>query len=123
MDILQRLKSQKKDKDKGNVLSSIFDKKEKEEAKKDTEVDPDITHINKPKPEEKVVFREERVITRPQTFHSDGLREFDLESLKADDSATMKAACAQKVSMLIVDGKFEEAIGEITALEAKLAAK
>ncbi len=123
MDILQRLKSQKKDKDKGSVLSSIFEKTEKEEAKKDNAVDPDITHIDKPKPEEKVVFREERIISRPQTFHSDGLREFDLESLKADEGATLKAACAQKVNVLIIDGKFEEAIGEITALEAKLASK
>jgi len=123
MDILQRLKSQKKDKDKDSVISSIFDKKEKEEAKKEGAVDPDITHIDKPKPEEKVVFREERVISRPQTFQSDGLREFDLDSLKADEGAKMKAACAQKTSGLIVEGKFEEAIGEITALEAKLAAK
>ena len=120
MDILQRLKSQqKKDKDKDSVLSAAFAKKD-ETPKGDPAVDPDITQIDKPKPDEKVVFREERVISRPQTFQADGLREFDLDSLKGDEHAAAKAACAQKANALILEGKLDEAIVEINDLKARV---
>ena len=122
MDILQKLKSQKKDKE--SVLSSIFSKKEKEPEKKaGPEPDPDITPLEKPGTEEKVVFRQERVVSRPQTFHTEGLKEFDLESLKGDENAPIKAEFAQRVGSFIIEGKVDEAITALNELKEILRKK
>ncbi len=117
MDILKKLKTEKKEKN--DLLSSII-KKDTDEEKK-PEVDNDITQLNNPpKVEEKVVFREERVISRPKTFSTDGIREFTLDSLSPDETENVKMEYAKVINNYIIEGRLDEALELLTELKNKL---
>lgn len=122
MDILRKLKSEKKDKE--NLLSSILQKKEGADDKAKTQPDPEITQINKPVLEEKrSVLREDRLVAKPKTFTTEGMREFDLESLKADDIANMRIEYARRIESLVVEGKLDDAAALINELRERLKQK
>lgn len=122
MGIVDKLKKKKKS---GSVFDAILKKKKTEKEKKEgvPEKPPDmeVTQINAEKsyaaPVEKEV-EEKRLVTE---FRTEGLHEFDIDSLGAVSGSNIKIEYKSKITQLIDADKIDEAIRLLLELKDKLA--
>jgi len=124
MDIIDKLKKEKKA---GSVFDALLKSKEQQEKPKEetptTPADIEVQEIKStsPQPEEKTVIEPKR--TQPREFRTEGMHEFDIESLGQSSEASIKIEYKSVVSRLIDEDKIDEAIRLLLELKDKLANK
>jgi hypothetical protein len=123
MDIIDKLKKDKKGK---SVFDTFIKKKkaaekEQEEAHKPSDIEVREIHPESPPPSEPI----EEPKTKPVTneFRAEGMREFDMEALGESAQTTINVEYKSRVNKLIDDGKIDEAIKLLLELKKKLASK
>ncbi len=124
MNIIDKLKKKKKS---GSVLDSLIKKKEpKADAEDmvqkkldDIEV-REITSSNKPVDSEEIEERTQPEEKPIREFRTEGMREFDIESLGVDSNANMKAEYKARITTLIDQDKIDEAMNLLHELKSKL---
>lgn len=120
MDIIEKLKKERK-------IRSVFDViRESKETKEPTEEkanDIEVRELNPPQP---VVDEPERADTEPteeepvREFRTDGMHEFDIDSLGAGGDASIRLEYKARISQLIDTGQLDEAIELLNDLKSKL---
>lgn len=120
MDIIDRLKKEKKIRSVFEViLKGMEDKTEQPEKPSDLEVrelDPTVPVADDARPVE-----EGEIEDRPMPeFRAAGMHEFDMESLGTSSDTTLKIEYRIKVGGLIDEGKIDEAIDALNELKSKL---
>jgi len=125
MNIIERLKKEKKGE---SVLDSLIKKKEVEEEKKEgTQAKPkdleirEITHEKPPLSEAEMVGAELKSERPTKEFRTEGMHEFDIESLGASNELNIKAKYKSKITTLIDESKIDEAMILLQELKEKLA--
>jgi hypothetical protein len=124
MDIIDRLKKEKKSK---SIFDDLIKKKEetekKEEESKTKPSDIEVTQINQEKSPTAAPVNDQTK-TKPVTeFRAEGMHELDMESLGESGTANIKVEYKAKVSSLIDGDKLDEAIRLLLELKNKLAKK
>jgi hypothetical protein len=123
MDIIDKLKKEKKD-------QSVFDEliKKKEEKKQlEQERPPDILvreikQEGPPRSEPPPPDIDEPEHARPvREFRADGLREFDIDSLGTSSDANIKIEYKSMISKMIDENKIDDAIELLKELKQRLA--
>ncbi len=117
MDIIKKLK---KDKKPESVFDTLIKKKSAEETPIQKPDDMEVTAINpdKPPPEPSLVV--EKKETQPKReFRTEGMHEFDIDSLGVDNAASLKIEYKAKIMTLIDENRFDEAIELLKELEEK----
>ncbi|MEO0094614.1 MAG: hypothetical protein ABIL46_01020 [candidate division WOR-3 bacterium] len=122
MDIIKKLK---KDKKPESVFETLISKKKTaEETPVQKSEDMEVTALT---PEKSLsesaapVEKKEPVSTRE--FRTEGMHEFDIDSLGVDVSASLKIEYKSKIITLIDENKFDEAVELINELKEKLRGK
>ncbi len=119
MDIIKKLK---KDKKPESIFDSLIKKEHKEEIVERPE-DVEVTEIGPVKPAEvppTAPAKSEPVIKRE--FRTEGMHEFSLESLSAGD-ANIKIEYKSRINALIDEDRYDEAIELLNELKEKLKEK
>jgi hypothetical protein len=120
MDIIEKLKKEKK-------IRSVFDmivKTQKTES--DTGPKPGDIEVRELNPVQPIVSGPEpkagdQSETRPvREFRTEGMHEFDIESLASSSDGAIRIEYKTKISKLIDAGQFDEAIGLLKDLKSKL---
>lgn len=125
MDILNRLKREKKA---DSVMDSVIKKKEKE-PQPEIAAQPsnmEVTHISgdKPAAQEKTTPPPVKEPAPKREFRTDGLREFELDSLGVPDKhANLKAEYRAKLTALYDNGQYGEAIELLMELQIQISEK
>lgn len=125
MGIIDKLKKEKKNE---SVLDSLVKEKEPKEKTKDiiqersNDIEVrEIQEIDKP-PISEEVMDETQVEAKPkQEFRTEGMHEFDIESLGASGNANIKVEYKSRISELIDKSKIDDAINLLQELKEKLA--
>jgi len=126
MNIIDRLKKGKKGE---SVLDSLFKKKDtKEEADivHDTQDDIEVRELESsemPTAAEEIVDISEIEEKPTREFRTEGMTEFDIESLGGDTNAGVKAEYKARIGSLIDDNKIDEAMNLLKELKTRLAEK
>lgn len=123
MDIIDKLKKEKKGK---SVFDTFIKKKkaaekEQEEAHKPSDIEVREIHPESPPPS--VPKQEPKTEPVTTEFRAEGMREFDMETLGESAETNIKVEYKSKVGKLIDDGKIDEAIRLLLELKEKLASK
>jgi hypothetical protein len=120
MDIIEKLKKDKK-------IRSVFDViLQGEEKNKETGERPSDIEVRELGPVQPLVSEPESVDTEQQEtrqvreFRTEGMHEFDIESLGTSSDGAIRIEYKTKVCKLIDTGKFDEAIELLKELRAKL---
>jgi hypothetical protein len=123
MDIIEKLKKERK-------IRSVFDVILKEKGAKDTtEQKPTDIEVRELGAVPPTVVEGERVDSKGQPekpireFRTEGMHEFDIESLGSSADGAVRIECKSQVGKLIDAGKFDEAIELLRNLKTKLAPK
>jgi hypothetical protein len=121
MDIIDRLKKEKKDK---SVFDTFIKKKkaeekEQEEAHKPSDIE--VRELHPESPPVNVPIQEPKAKPVTTEFRAEGMREFDMESLGEPAEVNIKVEYKSKVDKLIDDGNIDEAIRILLELKEKLA--
>ncbi|MEO0123403.1 MAG: hypothetical protein ABIL69_05295 [candidate division WOR-3 bacterium] len=117
MDIIKKLK---KDKKPESVFDSLIKKKPTEETPIQKPEDMEVTALTPEKPVPGTTPVAEKKETTPtREFRTEGMHEFDIESLGVDGSASLKIEYKAKIMSLIDENRFDEAIELIKELKEK----
>ena len=129
MGIIDRLKKEKK---RESVLDSLIKKKEAkpdetEQKKKQSDLDVEVRELN-PSSAGKTAEPEDLGMEVVQTksiqeFRTEGMHEFELDSLGASSDANVKAEYKSRVTDLIDKNKLDEAISLLQELKQRFANK
>jgi len=119
MDIIGKLKKEKKLE---TVFDSIIKKKETKESQPKP-ADIEVTSISSDKAPATEVPQEKKESPSKREFRTEGMHEFDMESLGLADDAGVKIEYKAKVSTLIDAGKIDEAINLLKELKERLTQK
>ena len=125
MDIIEKLKKEKKD-------QSIFDeliKKKEEKKQSEHERPPDILVREikqesppEPEPELPAAVADESLPARPaREFRTDGMQEFDIDSLGTAGDAHIKIEYKSMISKMIDENKIDDALELLKELKQRLA--
>ncbi|KPJ72233.1 hypothetical protein AMJ52_06985 [candidate division TA06 bacterium DG_78] len=123
MDIIDKLKKEKKGK---SVFDTFIKKKkaaekEQEEARKPSDIEVREIHPESPPPS--VPVQETKMKPATTEFRTEGMQEFDMENLGESNKTNIKMEYKSKVSRLIAGGKIDEAIRLLLELKERLASK
>lgn len=117
MDIIKKLK---KDKKPESVFDTLIKKKPVEQTPAGKPEDMEVTAINPDKPpSEAVLFKEKKETVPKREFRTEGMHEFDIESLGVDGIASLKIEYKSKIMTLIDENRFDEAIELLKELKEK----
>jgi hypothetical protein len=123
MDIIEKLKKEKK-------IRSVFDViLEDKNAKENPAEKPNDIEVRELNPAQPVVSEPERVEAEPdgtrpvREFRTEGMHEFDIESLGASSDGAIRIEYKTQVCKLIDAGDFDEAIELLKDLKSKLTGK
>lgn len=126
MNIIDRLKKGKKSE---SVLDSLIKKKDSKEGadivqerQDDIEV-RELGSSDMPTAAEEVVDISQIEEKPAREFRTEGMTEFDIESLGGDTHAGVKAAYKARITSLIEENKIDEAINLLKELKTKLTEK
>ncbi len=118
MDIIKKLK---KDKKPESVFDSLIKKKPTEEVAKQKPEDMEVTALT---PEKLVpgttAVPEKKETTSTREFRTEGMHEFDIESLGTDENASIKIEYKAKIMSLIDENRFDEAMELMKELKEKI---
>lgn len=115
MEFLKKLKGEKKSE---TVIDSLIKKRVKKEEPVEKSVDMEVTQITPERASSAIPKEKEPVIKRE--FRTEGIREFDIDSLSADSKLNIKIEYKNKIGTLIDEGKIDEAIDLLKELKDKL---
>lgn len=122
MDIINRLK-------KGKKTESVFDALVKKKAPADPtpakSLDADVTPLSPDtnrNPETHTAETKEPV-AKQRTIRTEGMHEFDLESLGQSPDAGLRVEYRQRITNLLDEDRFDEAIDLIKEFKRRLEAK
>jgi len=117
MDIIKKLK---KDKKPESVFDTLIKKKSAEETPVAKPEDMEVTAINpdKPPPETSPAIGKKETGPKRE-FRTEGMHEFDIESLGVDSDASLKIEYKAKLMTLIDENRFDEAIELLKELKEK----
>lgn len=120
MDIIEKLKKEKKVR---SVFEVIFKSKEAKTAPEEKladievrELDPASPSVSEPTQEDEVEDEEKPV----REFRTEGMHEFDMDSLSASGEGALRIEYKAKVSKLIDERRVDEAIEILKELKSKL---
>lgn len=117
MDIIKKLK---KDKKPETVFDTLIKKKSGEEVPVAKPEDMEVTAINPDKvPADVTPIKEKKETGPKREFRTEGMHEFDIESLGVDGIASLKIEYKAKIMTLIDENKFDEAIELLKELKEK----
>jgi hypothetical protein len=123
MDIIEKLKKEKKIRSVFDVILEDKDAKERP-AEKQNDIEVRELHPAQPIGSDSERGETEPGETRPvREFRTEGMHEFDIESLGASSDGAIRIEYKTKVCKLIDTGAFDEAIELIQDLKAKLTGK
>ncbi len=118
MDIIKRLK---KDKKSESVFDSLLKKKSPDEVTEKKLEDIEVTPLE---PEKSMPgatpMREKKENLPTREFRTEGMHEFDIESLSSDSSVSLKIEYKARIMSLIDENKFDEALELIKELKEKV---
>jgi len=125
MDIIEKLKKEKKIR---SVFEVILEDKNAGEEPVEKRSDIEVRELHTPQP---AVSDPERVDTGPETgetkpvreFRTEGMHEFDIESLGASKDGAIRIEYKTKICKLIDVGEFDEAIELLNDLKSQLTGK
>ncbi|MGB9720753.1 MAG: hypothetical protein ACPL28_04635 [bacterium] len=117
MDILKKLK---KDKKPESVFDTLIKKKSADEASTQKPEDMEVRAITPDKslsePQSTV---EKKETPQKREFRTEGMHEFDIDSLGVDSEASVKIEYKAKIMTLIDENRFDEAIELLKELKGK----
>ncbi len=120
MDIIEKLKKEKKVR---SVFEVIFKSKEAKTAPEEKladievrELDPASPSVPEPTQDDEVEDEEKPV----REFRTEGMHEFDMDSLSASGEGALRIEYKAKVSKLIDERRVDEAIEILKELKSKL---
>jgi hypothetical protein len=120
MDIIEKLKKEKKVR---SVFEVIFKSKEAKTAPEEKladievrELDPASPSVAEPTQDDEVEDEEKPV----REFRTEGMHEFDMDSLSASGDGALRIEYKAKVSKLIDERRVDEAIETLKELKSKL---
>ncbi|MEO0137234.1 MAG: hypothetical protein ABIL39_09935 [candidate division WOR-3 bacterium] len=118
MDIIKKLK---KDKKPESVFDTLLKKKPAEEKPAVMPEDMEVTALTPEKsPPEITPVIEKKESVPLREFRTEGMHEFDIDSLGVDSNTSLKIEYKAKITRLIDENKFDEAIALINELKEKL---
>lgn len=118
MDIIKKLKKEKKSE---SVFDTLIKKKSIEETPPQKFEDMEVTALSSDKlPSEVPVVREKKEIVSKKEFRTEGMHEFDIESLGVNSDASLKIEYKAKIMTLIDENRFDEAIELLKELKEKV---
>jgi len=124
MDIIDKLKKGKKDR---SVFDSLIKKKEAEKEFEETpETRPPEIVVRELKATEPQTPQTEPADTEPKEdkpvreFRTEGMREFDFDSLGTSSGANVKIEYKAMIAKLIDENKIDDAIGLLQELKTRL---
>ncbi len=131
MNIIDRLKKEKKRK---SIFDALIKKKDSEKEAENVQEKPDDIEVrelvasDKPTAAEEIVditdIEEKSIEEKPlREFRTEGLREFDIESLGADSSARLKDEYKRLITSAIDENRYDKAIHFLKELRTKLKEK
>ena len=120
MDIIEKLKKERK-------IRSVFDViKESKEAKETAVEKANDIEVRELNPAQPVVNEPDPTDTEPteekpvRKFRTEGMHEFDIESLGAGGDASIRLEYKARVSQLIDNGQIDDAIELLNELKSRL---
>jgi hypothetical protein len=120
MDIIEKLKKERK-------IRSVFDViKESKETKENTEEKANDIEVRELSPAHPQVNEPDRAETEPaeekpvREFRTDGMHEFDIDSLGAGGDASTRLEYKARINQLIDTGQLDEAIELLNELKSRL---
>ncbi|MGQ9464385.1 MAG: hypothetical protein ACUVQ3_03100 [bacterium] len=117
MDIIKKLKKEKKPE---SVFDTLIKKKSGEQTLQQKSEDIEVTALNPDKPPSEVpVVREKKETVPKREFRTEGMHEFDIDSLGVDSDASLKIEYKAKIMTLIDENRFDEAIDLLKELKEK----
>ncbi|MEO0227134.1 MAG: hypothetical protein ABIL70_03675 [candidate division WOR-3 bacterium] len=116
---MEFLKKLKKDKKAESVFDLLIEKKQKKEEIEERPPDMEVTEIS-PEKAPPPVIQEKPEPTPKREFRTEGMHEFDIESLGASTSAGLKIEYKARIVALIDEDKIDEAIALLQELKEKL---
>ncbi len=118
MDIIKKLKKEKKPE---SVFDSLIKKKPAEETSIQKPEDMEVTALTPEKPLPGTTPVTEKKETAPtREFRTEGMHEFDIDSLGVDGSASLKIEYKAKIMSLIDENRYDEAIELLKELKEKI---
>jgi hypothetical protein len=123
MDIIEKLKKEKKIR---SVFDVILEDKNAKEHPEEKPRDIEVRELSAAQPvvDEQEHDENEPEGTRPvREFRTEGMHEFDIESLGASRDGAIRIEYKTKVCKLIDTGAFDEAIEVLKDLKSKLTGK
>lgn len=123
MDIIEKLKKERKIR---TVFDVILKEKSAKTTTEPTPVDMEVRELGGGPP---TAVEPERAGSGTPTekpvreFRTEGMHEFDIESLGASGDGALRIECKSRVGELIDAGKFDDAIELLKNLKAKLTPK
>jgi len=123
MDIIEKLKKEKK-------IKSVFDViLENKESKESVEQKPSDIEVRELSPSSADSTEPENIHEDPdelkpvREFRTEGMHEFDIESLGSSKDGAIRIEYKSRVCKLIDTGRFDEAVELLKELKSKLANK
>ncbi|MCX7994938.1 MAG: hypothetical protein N3A65_04085 [candidate division WOR-3 bacterium] len=121
MDIIKKLK---KDKKPESVFDTLLKKKSAEEKPLEKPEDIEVTALTPEKPLPGVIpVSEKKETASTREFRTEGMHEFDIDSLGVDTSTSLKIEYKSRIANLIDENRFDEAIELINELKEKIRGK
>ena len=120
MDIIEKLKKDKRIRSVFDIILQEDEKKDKPESKPD---DIEVRELSPTQPLDRQVEADdsEQGEARPvREFRTEGMHEFDIDSLGSSGDGAIRIEYKTKVCKLIDTGHFDEAIELLKELRAKL---
>lgn len=123
MDIIEKLKKEKKVR---SVFEVIFKSKEAQNAPEEKLADIEVRELDPASPSgavdgEPARDEVEEDVERPlREFRTEGMHEFDMESLSASGEGALRVEYKARVSQLIDERRVDEAIELLKELKSKL---
>ena len=123
MDIIEKLKKEKKIR---SVFDVILKNKEPKEGAEQKQNDIEVRELS-PTPTEAVqpehVHEDADELKPVREFRTEGMHEFDIESLGSSKDGAIRIEYKSKVCKLIDAGRFDEAVELLKELKSRLANK
>ncbi|MEO0185130.1 MAG: hypothetical protein ABIL20_04970 [candidate division WOR-3 bacterium] len=117
MDILKKLK---KDKKPESVFDTLIKKKSADEKSTQKPEDMEVRAITPDKPlSEPQPVVEKKEAPQKREFRTEGMHEFDIDSLGVDSEASLKIEYKARIMTLIDESRFDEAIELLKELKEK----
>jgi|UniRef100_A0A7V3VTX3 hypothetical protein len=116
MDIIKKLK---KDKKSESVFDTLIKKKTTEETPVQRPEDMEVTALTPEKPFSGTPLEEKKESPKRE-FRTEGMHEFDIDSLGADSNLSLKIEYKARIMTMIDENKFDEAIELIKELQEKI---